>query len=99
DSVDPRLVVDSIGAGGMVCAAPGQSISCTLAHLAAGDTKTVMVSYHVATTTNSALGVSNTANLTSEDGSAAPSSDTVDIVEDVQLSVSKVFNSDTVTAG
>ena len=57
------------------------------------------VTYSVAAATNSATGVSNTADAASDEDTATPGSDTVDIIEDVQLSVVKTFNSATVTAG
>ena len=39
DSVDSRLIVDSIAAGSYTCDAPSQSISCTLLHIPAGATQ------------------------------------------------------------
>ena len=99
DPVDSRLIVDSIDAGDYTCGAPSQSISCSLAHLAASATKSITVHYHVATTTNSAPGVENTAHASSDENTATPSTDSVAIVEDVVLSVTKTFNSDSATAG
>src|SRR5206468_3941735 len=52
-----------------------------------------------ASTTNSAAGVSNTATAFSDENGPTSGSDTVDIVENVVLAVTKTFNSDTVTAG
>src|SRR6185295_3046620 len=92
DTVDPRLVVDSITAGAYTCAPASQSISCTLAHLGAGATQAITVHFHVASTTNADPAVSNTANATSDEDSASDS-DSVAIAEDVQLSVDKEFNS------
>src|SRR6185436_14138657 len=80
-------------------ASSGQSISCSLATLAAGATKSITVLYHVAASTNSAAGVSNTASASSDEDGPETGTDTVDIVENVVLSVVKTFNSDTVTAG
>jgi hypothetical protein len=69
--------------------------------LAAGDSADVTVHFHVATTTDSATAVSNDAAAATDDngGQTATANDTVNIVEDVQLSVTKAFDSGTVTAG
>ena len=103
DTVDSRLVVDSVTAGGYTCPngdANAQTITCTLAHLAAGATQSITVHYHVATTTNSDPSVAQHARQRQSDEDGPTSgSDTVAIVEDVTLSVTKTFNSDTVTAG
>ena len=68
-------------------------------HLAAGATETITVHYHVDTTTDTTLGVSNSADASSDEVADASGSDTVDIVEDVELAVSKAFDSPSVTAG
>ena len=99
DAVDSRLIVDSIDAGDFTCAAPSQSISCSLMHLAAGATKSITVHYHVASTTNSDPAVDNTAHASSEENTAPASTDDVAIVENVVLSVAKTFNSASATAG
>ena len=44
-----------------------ESITCTLGHLAAGATKSITVDYHVASTTNAAAGVSNSAAAASDE--------------------------------
>ena len=89
DTVDARLVVDSITAGDYTCGAPSQSISCTLGHLAAGATKPITVTYHVASTTNAAAGVSNSASASSDEVGPATGSATVDIVTSADLSIAK----------
>ena len=43
-----------------------QSISCNLAHLAAGDTQSIVVTYHVASTTDSDPSVGNSATATED---------------------------------
>src|SRR5207249_1911140 len=63
-----------------------------------GATRTITVGYHVDTTTDTTLNVSNTATATSDEDSAF-GTDTVDIIEEVELAVTKTFNSDSVTAG
>ena len=98
DTVDTRLHVTAIGGGGFTCGAPSQSLSCTLGSLAAGDSKTITVTYEVASDVDSAT-VSNDASVSSDEDSAGPSTDSVDIVEDVDLSVEKTFDSATVAAG
>src|SRR6185437_13227336 len=86
-------------AGDYDCSASsGQSIDCSLAHLAAGATKSITVHYRVASTTDSDLSVGNSAAASSDEDSSE-GSDSVAIVEDVQLSVNKTFSSDTVVAG
>ena len=102
DTVDSRLIVDSVTAGSYTCPdgdTNAQTITCNLAHLAAGDTKSITVTYHVDTTTNSDPSVGNTAHALSDEDTATPDTDDVAIVEDVHLSVSKTFASPTVTAG
>ena len=53
---------------------PSQSISCSLAHLAAGATKSITVTYHVGATTNSDPGVANTARRVSDEDTATRAS-------------------------
>src|SRR5204862_161951 len=99
DSVDPRLIVDSIDAGDYNCSASlGQTVDCSLAHLASGATKALTVHYHVASTTDSDPSVGNEADASSDEDTAS-GTDTVAIVEDVQLSVAKSFADPSVTAG
>ena len=72
DTVDPRLIVTNV-AGSYSCPdgdSNPQTITCTRAHLAAGDTQTLTVTYSVAASTPAAL-VSNTASATSDDGGTA----------------------------
>jgi len=100
DSVDGRLIVGTIDQGSFDCSASdGQSIDCSLDHLAANDTKSITVHYHVAATTDSDPTVENTAAADSDEADPTNGSDSIAIVEDVQLSVTKSFDSDTVTAG
>src|SRR4029079_17604911 len=78
DNVDPRLHVTGI-TGDFSCGAPSQTISCTLAHLDAGDTKSIQVTYDVPTGTPADPAVSNTANATADNGGADAATDTVAI--------------------
>ena len=85
DLVDSRLLVGPITNGSFDCSASaGQQIDCSLAHLGAGETRSITVDYTVDTTTDSAVGVGNSADVSSDEDSAT-GSDTVDIVEDVSL--------------
>src|SRR5439155_249728 len=64
DTVDGRLIVDSVDVGDYSCPdgdTNAQTITCSLGHLGAGATKSITVHYHVASTTDSALAVGNTA--------------------------------------
>ena len=99
DAVDPRLVVESIAAGDFSCGAPSQSIGCTLAHLGAGQTRSITVTYHVLSTTDSDPSVSNTATGDLAEVSPTSGSDSVAIVESVSLDLVKTFTPATVTAG
>ena len=98
DSVDSRLVVSAVsGTAGVTCAAPSQSISCTLASLAAGASATVTVTYSVAADVADAT-VSNTASAASDEDTDTGSADLA-ITNDVDLTVVKDFAPSTVTAG
>ena len=102
DGVDPRLIVTNIADGGLNCTASTTgspaTVDCSAAHLISGATKTITVTYKVDTTTEAATDVGNTATATSSEDSQS-GSDSVNIVKDVQLQVSKQFASPTVTAG
>ena len=100
DLVDSRLIIDSIDAGAYNCtASAGQQVDCSLLHLAAGETQSITVHYHVGSTTNTAASVGNTATAQSDEDGPTTGSDSVAIVENVVLSVTKTFNSDSATAG
>src|SRR5207248_5957791 len=71
DSVDNRLIVDSIDPGDYTCATASQSISCTMGHLAGKTTKSITVHYHVDTTTDSANTVANSATAKSDEDTAS----------------------------
>ncbi len=100
DAVDPRLVVSNVSApAGVDCSASaGQSVSCSKDHLASGDAFTITVTYDVDSTEDSDPSVANTGEVASDEDSD-DDTDTVAIVEDVQLSVDKSFTDDAVTAG
>ena len=99
DNVDPRLIVDSITAGDYTCDPASQSVHCTLGHLAAGATKSITVNFHVNTATEADPTVPNTANAASDENTAAPSTTSVAITEDVNLVMTKTFADDNVDAG
>src|SRR5204863_9761979 len=64
DTVDSRLIVDSVTAGNYTCPdgdCNPQTSTCTLAHLAAGATKSITVHYHLAATPDSDPGDPNSA--------------------------------------
>ncbi len=102
DSVDPALSVtgaSSADAGVDCTATAGNSVSCSLAHLAgSGGSITITVTFTVASTVNSQT-VHNTAAVHSDEDDATSNDATVDVVEDVQLSIVKSFTDPTVTAG
>ena len=101
DTVDPRLVVDSITAGDYTCGAPSQSISCTLGASRRGRDEVDhghLPRRHDDRTAPRACG--NTAHAASDEDTATPSTDTVDDRRGrAALRVTKTFDSDTVTAG
>ena len=101
DLVDPLLTVTGVGAdlGGDCSATVGNSVSCTIATLAAGQTATVTVTYAVAETVEPTT-VSNTASVVANEvGTPQTSVDSVAIAEDVVLDVVKSFTADPVAAG
>ncbi len=73
------------------------NLSCTFAHLAGNSSTTITVTYDVDSTVD-AGDITNSATVTSDEDTDT-ASDTVAIVEDVQLSVDKSFTDDSVTAG
>ena len=87
DLVDGDLIVGTITEGDFDCSASsGQTIDCSLATLDAGTTRSITVAYHVATTTEAAIAVGNTASADADDfAGPATGSDSVDILEDVDL--------------
>ena len=102
DTIDSRLAVTGIDCSAFdTDASSGQTVDCTIALLPAGDSATITVTYQVDTTTEAATAVSNTAHAGTDDngGQTATASDTVGIIENVVLDVTKTFSSDTVTAG
>ena len=79
DNVDSRLIVDAVTGGVFDCSfGAGQSIDCRLAHLAAGASQSVTVSFHVAASVGSAT-ISNEADATSDEDHGT-GFDNVDII-------------------
>jgi uncharacterized repeat protein (TIGR01451 family) len=102
DTVDGRLMVGSVAAGDFACTdgdSNPQTITCSLAHLGAGVTKSITVTYSVASTTDSDLSVANTATGDSDEVSSTNGADSVAIVENVVLEITKHFDDDSVDAG
>jgi uncharacterized repeat protein (TIGR01451 family) len=98
DLVDSRLTVDSIASGAFDCSASsGQSLDCSLAHLAAGDSQSFTVTYHVVAAVGPAT-VSNQADATSDED-AASGTDSVDVTTSADLADIKVDSPDPVVAG
>jgi len=79
DIVDSRLTVTAVASGDFACGAVSQTINCTLAHLAAGSTKSVTVTYSVGPV--NAATVSNTASVTSDEVPAKPATASVAIIQ------------------
>ncbi len=81
--------------------APRRPSSCRAASTTSPPARpsSITVHYHVASTTDSAPGVGNTASAASDEDTAADATDTVDIVEDVVLTVVKTFADDAIDAG
>src|SRR5439155_440163 len=69
-----------------------------LGTMAPNQTKVITVTYHVAANVEPAT-VNNTATATDDDGNTDQGSDTVGIVEQVSLDVTKAFQQDPVAAG
>src|SRR5205085_7596839 len=100
DLVPSSLLVDSISPGPFNCAAStGQQVDCSLSHLAAGRTQILSVTYHVGTATESDPHVTNTASGSSDENTARNGDDSVAIVENVSLFVTKAFTDGAVDAG
>ncbi len=99
DTVDGRLHVESVTppAAGDCAASSGQSVDCTF-ELAAGATKTITVTYSVASSVAPAT-VSNQADALDAEGNSAQDTDTVDVVRSVDLDLVKHFDDDAVDAG
>jgi uncharacterized repeat protein (TIGR01451 family) len=88
DVVDSRLTVDSIAAGPFDCSASsGQSLDCSLAHLAAGASQSLTVTYHVVAAVADAT-VLNQADATSDEDSST-GTDSVDVITAADLLASK----------
>ena len=100
DLVPADLVVDSVDGTAFDCTnSTGQSVDCSRLHLGAGDTQSITVHFHVESTTDTETGHNTAHALSDETASDATGTASVDVVEDVHLSVTKTFDSDTVTAG
>ena len=79
------------------CTTTAGLLACSFLHLAANSTTTIVVTYDVPSTTDAGT-VTNTATVASAEDTDSDD-DTVAIVEDVELSVTKAFKFDEVTAG
>jgi uncharacterized repeat protein (TIGR01451 family) len=103
DNVTGRLIVDSVANGSYACPdgdSNAQTITCTLAHLAAGDTKSITVTYHVAASTLDDPAVGNTGTAYSdEDNDGDSGSASVGIITRADLSITKSDSPEPVVAG
>ena len=98
DLVDARLTVDAVAGGAFDCSfGSGQAVDCRIAHLAAGASLSITVSYHVLASVASAT-VSNQADATSDEDGAL-GSDSVDIITSADIADIKVASPDPVLAG
>jgi uncharacterized repeat protein (TIGR01451 family) len=100
DTIDPRLLVDSIvGSAGVTCAS-GQDVDCSIDHLAAGTTATVTVTYHVAANA-AAASVDNTASTSSDEITTPVDSATQTLTIETHADVAdvKIADLDVVIAG
>ena len=104
DTLPAGLTFDPVGSDAN-CSALGQAVTCTGASLAAGADVSFVVHVKLASTVDSSVTLHNSASITAtattDPNPANDSSNTVDtaVNEDVHLSISKSFDSATVTAG
>ena len=73
------------------------NLSCTFAHLAGNSSTTITVTYDVDSTVDAGE-ITNSATVTSDEDTDT-ASDTVAVIEDVDLEITKTFADDEVTAG
>ncbi len=114
DSVDADLDITEVTVttastfGSEDCSASvGQNVSCTIPELAVGESVTITVEFDVDSTVPERLGVSNTGTASSGyiDASSNPlfvgdsSTDTIDILIDIDLSIVKAFDPTSLTQG
>ena len=105
DTLDAGLTFQTVGSDSR-CTAAGQDVTCAnTTGLAAGADDSFTIHVTLASTVDSSVTLSNTASVAS-DGTTDPNgaNDTSNttstaVLEDVQLSVTKTFDSATVTAG
>ncbi len=98
DTVDPALVVRSVDSSGANCSASsGQNVECTVPHLGGGDTVSVVVTYDVDVSADAST-ITNTFSAASDED-ATTGTDTIDVVEDVELVLDKSFADADVAAG
>ena len=101
DLVDPALVVTSVSSdlSGDCSASAGNTVDCLIASIPLGATATITVTYDVDASADPAT-ITNTALVTSDELPAGQKAGAiVDIVEDVVLSIEKLFTADPVDAG
>ncbi len=98
DVVDARLEVTNVAPAGDCGASAGQTVDCTFDLAANGGTNTITVTYKVDASVEADT-VSNTADAEDDDGNQAGDTDSVDITEDVDLTLDKEFQDVSVDAG
>ena len=98
DTVAPELAVTSVTSPDADCSAStGQVVDCAIPSLAPGGSATLRVTYDV--DESAAPGtVSNTANASSDEDTTS-ATDSIEVVEDVDLAVTKTFSPDGAVAG
>ena len=103
DNAPAGIVFDTEDSAGCTITVGG-NLSCTFAHLGAGASETVNVTYHVPSTTDSGT-VTNTATADSDEVLPVSDSDDLAVTEDVTITIDKEFgptfavNDDTAVAG
>src|SRR5439155_1088279 len=103
DTIDSRLQVDNVvvTTGTGTCSDADnnpQTLECALGTLGPNELRVITVTYHVAADVEPDT-VNNTVTATDDDGNTDQGSDTVGIIEQVSLDVTKAFQEDVVSAG
>ena len=104
DKVDSRLAIDSVNGGAFGCTQTAESgdtlLTCSLATLDSGATKSIQVNFHVDAATAPDPSVDNSASAVADEETAPVTSDTsVAIDTAADLTVAKTGPSSPVTAG
>ena len=98
DNAPAGIVFDTEDSAGCLSTTVGGNLSCTFAHLGAGASETVNVTYHVPSTTDSGT-VTNTATADSDQVLPVSDSDDLAIVRRADLGITKSDTPDPVVSG